>query len=112
MLTFDDYSNAAKRTALIPPREPESFYYGALGLAGEAGEIANKIKKVIRDNDGMFDSRLHGEVIAQELGDVLWYLWYMAEVCGFTLDQVAAMNIQKLQDRKDRGVISGSGDNR
>lgn len=80
--------------------------YNSLGLAGETGEFIEKVKKRIRD--GVFDPKL----AALELGDVLWYLSQLASDLGFTLEEVARMNLKKLADRKARGVIHGSGDER
>ena len=83
--------------------------YPTLGLAGEAGEVAEKVKKIIRDNKNIVDER---EDIAKELGDVLWYVAAVARDIGFKLEAIAEMNIEKLESRKERGVIQGNGDNR
>ena len=80
-------------------------------MCGEAGEVADKVKKVIRDNNQSFDTARKIE-IAKEVGDVLWYCATMAHDLGFTLESIAQMNISKLQSRKERGMIGGSGDNR
>lgn len=95
--------------AAITTAKPSScnLYYMALGLAGEAGEVANKVKKIMRDND--YPAR---EDIKAELGDVLWYIAGMATVLGIDLGDIAAANLTKLQDRQRRGVIGVSGDNR
>ena len=85
--------------------------YAALGLAGEAGELADKVKKVLRDRNGKFNDLSNVE-IAKELGDVLWYCALLASDLGYDLDFVAKMNLVKLEDRKARGVIGGEGDNR
>lgn len=89
----------------------DSIIYPALGLGNEAGEVQGKIKKVLRDNGGDF-SEQHKKGIADELGDVLWYLTATADDLGYTLDEIAEMTISKLLDRRQRGVIQGSGDNR
>lgn len=78
-----------------------------LGLVGEAGEVAEKIKKVIRDN-----SLLSQEEILKELGDVLFYTAALANFYGGTLQQVAEMNMEKLDKRQREGKLKGSGDNR
>ncbi|AXC33424.1 hypothetical protein SEA_EBONY_65 [Mycobacterium phage Ebony] len=85
--------------------------YTAMGLAGEAGEVANKVKKILRDQDGIItiENRVQ---LHKELGDVLWYLSQLATQIGSSLPAVAEDNIQKLSSRKDRGVLQGSGDER
>lgn len=82
-----------------------------LGLVGEAGEIANKVKKIIRDNGGVVTPEQASQ-IATEVGDVLWYVAALSRELGVDLGEVAQANIQKLTDRQARGVIGGSGDNR
>ncbi|MHB1426717.1 MAG: nucleoside triphosphate pyrophosphohydrolase family protein [Gemmataceae bacterium] len=79
-------------------------------MAGETGEVADKIKKVIRRN-GEFTTEVKTE-IAKELGDVLWYVAILSQALGFDLETVARMNLTKLEDRKERGVVKGEGDNR
>ncbi len=106
--TFTDYQLAARRTALYPAEE--GITYTTLGLVGEAGEIAEKVKKVIRDKEGNFEEAK--EEIAKELGDVLWYVANLAFELGYDLGDIAAINIQKLGDRQERGKIQGDGDNR
>lgn len=88
-----------------------AIIYPTLGLAGEAGEVADKVKKVLRDNGGEF-TKEKKEEIAMEIGDVLWYCAALADDLGMTLDYIANKNIEKLYSRRDRGVIQGSGDNR
>lgn len=85
--------------------------YLGLGLPNEAGEVAGKLKKAIRDTDGEVTNETRTALLG-ELGDVLWYLSTLAHELGLTLDYVAATNIEKLTSRKERGVIQGSGDNR
>ena len=84
--------------------------YDGLGL-GEAGEVQGKIKKIIRDNGGIITPEATEE-IKSELGDTLWYITSMCENLGITLEDVAQANIDKLHDRRERGVLGGSGDNR
>ena len=88
-----------------------NFIYPVLGLCGESGEIAEKIKKVIRDEGGVA-SDLKKEEIKKELGDVLWYISQIATELGLSIDAVAKVNIEKLQSRMERNKISGSGDDR
>ena len=108
-LQFSDYCKAAASTDRYP-NECKPWVY-ALGLTGEAGELADKIKKVYRDDNGVFNQEKR-EAISKELGDVLWYLTRLGATLGFSLEQIAAMNIEKLADRAKRGKIGGSGDDR
>lgn len=90
----------------------QQIMYATLGVANEAGEVAGKIKKIIRDHDGNFsDDKLRLEII-KELGDVLWYTSVLAWLLGYSLYGVALQNIMKLADRKLRNVIKGNGDDR
>lgn len=96
------------RTTAIYPKD-QGITYTILGLNEEAGEVAGKLKKSIRD--GWLQERFTTEAI-KELGDVLWYVARAADELGFTLEQVADENVAKLSSRKDRDMLSGSGDNR
>jgi NTP pyrophosphatase (non-canonical NTP hydrolase) len=104
---FDDYQQAARRTAIYADRH--RVIYPALGLASEAGEVAGKIKKVLRDQDGEF-GKAPQEAIKDELGDVLWYLAVLADDLGLSLEDIAADNLAKLEARMGRGTIGGVGD--
>jgi NTP pyrophosphatase (non-canonical NTP hydrolase) len=108
-LSLNQYQELAKSTAVFP--EHMGIIYCALALGGESGEAQEKVKKVIRDSGGEFTPE-KCEAIAMELGDVLWYLANLADQLGFKLSDVAQMNLDKLQSRKERGVIQGSGDAR
>lgn len=108
-MKVNDYQAAALTTAVYP--EDKRIIYPALGMCGEAGEVADKVKKVIRDNNQDFTEEKKRE-IAKEIGDVLWYCATLAHDLGFSLEEIAQMNIEKLQSRKERGMLSGSGDNR
>lgn len=88
-----------------------AIIYPALGLGNEAGEVQGKIKKVLRDNGGIFDE-ISKLAIADEMGDVLWYLAALADDLGYTLNQIAEMNINKIKRRRENNTIGGSGDNR
>lgn len=106
-MTLNDYQASAATTDR--PNLPLTYY--ALGLTGEAGEVADKLKKTIRDDGGtMTDAKREGLVL--ELGDVLWYVAALARHLGVSLDVVAEMNLAKLKDRAARGVLGGSGDGR
>ena len=106
-MNFSEYQKRANATAIYDSKF--SILYPTLGLAGEAGEVAEKVKKIIRDNKNIVDER---EDIAKELGDVLWYVAAVARDIGFKLEAIAEMNIEKLESRKERGVLQGNGDNR
>lgn len=111
-MLINDYQEAAIKTIVYKPIGKVPLY-PALGLAGEAGEVANKVKKYIRE-DGIaseFTKKAREDVV-KELGDVLWYLAVLSNECGYTLEEVAQLNINKLLSRKERGVLHGDGDNR
>ena len=108
--TLDEYQEAALSVAFYPQmgRNP---IYPALGIAGEAGEVCEKVKKVLRDEGGIFDSA-DAAAIGQELVDVLWYITAMARELGLSLHDIAVMNLAKLERRSRQGTLSGSGDDR
>lgn len=108
-MTLNEYQFKALETATYP-RE-HHIIYPTLGLTGEAGEVADKVKKVIRDNNEVFTEEKKLEII-KELGDVLWYIATLSYELGYTLEQVGEINNNKLESRKERGMISGNGDNR
>jgi NTP pyrophosphatase (non-canonical NTP hydrolase) len=103
---MSEFQRKARKTAVYPGGTWKGLYYIAMGLAGEAGEVANKIKKHIRDGVLDFDK------VADELGDVLWYVSQMASELGYDLNTVAEGNIKKLYSRLERGVVQGEGDSR
>ena len=109
-MTMNEYQTAARTTACFPSEGLLSMLYPVLGLAGETGEVADKIKKVIRRN-GEFTTETKTE-IAKELGDVLWYVAILSRELGFDLEELARLNLAKLADRKERDVVKGEGDNR
>lgn len=88
-----------------------AFVEKVLGLVGEAGETADKVKKVLRDKDGVISEQDKLE-IAKELGDVLWYVASVARYLDVPLEEVARLNLEKLEDRYKRNLIHGQGDNR
>jgi len=108
-MNFNEYQNAAKLTDIYPA--DHALVCHALGLTNEAGEVAGKIKKIYRDENGILYKHRELE-IAKELGDVLWYLAMVANDIEYTLEEIAEMNIEKLTSRKERNKIGGSGDNR
>ena len=109
-MTFEEYQKLSRKTAIYPDAG-NNFIYPTLGLAGESGEVAEKIKKVLRDNNGAVDEGRRDD-IAKELGDVLWYVAQVASELGLSLDEIAGLNIEKLYSRLERGKLSGSGDSR
>lgn len=108
-MNFRDYQEKAMetRTKIISP-----VVYPALALNEEAGEVAGKVKKQWRDKGGDFYELEFKLDVMKEMGDVLWYLAELADELGVNLEAVAAMNLEKLEDRKVRGTLHGSGDNR
>lgn len=109
-MTFEEYQKKSRETAIYP-NMGENYIYPVLGLAGESGEVSEKIKKVIRDKGGMIDDEVR-ENIKKELGDVLWYISQIATELKIKLEDIAEGNIEKLQSRKSREVLHGSGDDR
>lgn len=105
-LTTDSFN----KSGVVPVTEM-SFVSKILGLVGESGEVAEKIKKIIRNNDGVMseDQRLE---LGKELGDVLWYIAVLSRYLGYDLEEVGQQNLDKLSDRAQRGVIASKGDNR
>lgn len=109
-MEMNEYQSAAKTTAVYSNAD-QQLVCTVLGLNGEAGEVAEKIKKVIRDKNSVIDDADRHE-IQKELGDVLWYLAVLADTLGLDLESVAALNLEKLRSRHQRGAIHGQGDNR
>jgi len=125
-LNFNNYQEQALTTAMYPTpfltsefednkdltvNNQIGYVYPALGLVGEAGEVAEKVKKLIRDFGGIINPEQTLE-LKKELGDILWYLAVLAHEFGLTLEDIAKLNLEKLASRKERGVITGNGDNR
>ncbi len=111
-MEFDEYQKVARTTAIYPRTSSEtSLIYVTLGLAGEAGEIAEKMKKVIRDHGGKIDAETTS-LLKDEIGDLIWYASQFALELGLSFDDIAQRNLEKLASRRERGIISGSGDRR
>lgn len=110
-MDLSDYQYAAHETSHNTVIGDSPVLYPVLGLAGEAGELANKIKKIYRDSSGQpsIDER---DAVIDELGDILWYVAEIATQLKVDLSTVAKANLGKLASRQQRGVIGGSGDNR
>ncbi len=106
-MNLNEYQKQASKTAIYQNK----LIYPTLGLVGEAGEIANKVKKILRDSSGEMQEDVRQNLIS-ELGDVLWYVAALATDLKTELSEVANKNIEKLNSRKNRGTIGGSGDNR
>lgn len=109
-MDFKDYQSDARKTAIYPSNS--HVLYPALGLAGETGEVCEKIKKQIRDNDGRLEDDKFLNEVSKELGDVLWYVSNLASDLKLSLDEIASQNLNKLDSRKTRGKLKGSGDDR
>ncbi len=109
-MDFNTYQRQARLTAQYPNLGSNNIY-PTLGLVGEAGEVAEKVKKVIRDKNGIFDEESKIG-IKKELGDVLWYISNLCNEFNFELEEVALKNLEKLKLRAAKGKISGSGDDR
>ena len=107
MLNLYEYQLKAVKTAVYPKKYAVS--YAALGLAEEAGEVAGKIAKMMRDGIPMQDQK---QAIAAEMGDVLWMLAALAHDCGLSLQTIAEMNVEKLKKRQEANTLHGEGDNR
>jgi NTP pyrophosphatase (non-canonical NTP hydrolase) len=108
-MELSEYQRLSRRTAEYP-REAW-LAYPALGLAGEAGEVAEHAKKAIRDDGGSISEERRA-AMSKELGDVLWYVAQLASELGLELEDVARENLEKLSSRQQRGMLSGSGDDR
>ena len=109
-MTFEEYQKLSRETAIYPDKD-KNFIYPTLGLAGEAGEVAGKIKKVLRDKNGVVDDETKKELL-KELGDVLWYISQLSAELGLSLEEIASLNLEKLNSRKERDMLHGSGNNR
>ena len=109
-MELSEYQRRSRATAVYP-EAGSNLTYPALGLCGEAGEVAEKIKKAIRDDGGELTPERRA-ALAAELGDVLWYVAQLASEAGLELDSLARENLEKLLSRRDRGVLQGSGDSR
>jgi len=115
-MTFNEYQKQAMTTELMKRSEKLSahdpaFVAKILGLVGEAGEVAEKFKKIVRDKNGIVSEQDKAD-IEKELGDVLWYISALSDYLGLPLQDVADKNLEKLFSRRYRGVQKGSGDNR
>jgi NTP pyrophosphatase (non-canonical NTP hydrolase) len=109
-MLISEYQELSRRTATYPGAG-ENIVYPTLGLAGEAGEVAEKVKKLLRDDGGVLSEERRA-ALAGELGDVLWYVAQVATEAELDLEQIAQGNLDKLLSRQRRGVLSGSGDQR
>ena len=110
VMTAEFYEMKAGQTAIFP--KYKALEYLALGLTSEAGEVAGKVKKLIRDGEDMEGFELKKLAIASEIGDVLWYCAMMAKEVGVPLNEIMKENLKKLHGRKERGTLQGSGDDR
>jgi len=108
-MELNEYQQLAKKTAIYP--KDQAISYTILGLASEAGEVAGKYKKILRDKDSQLTEKDIQE-LKKELGDILWYIASLSSELGVTLEDVASTNISKLLDRQRRNKIKGNGDER
>ena len=106
-MIMDSYQRVARKSVIYPRKQ--KIIYPALGLAGEAGEVCEKVKKYLRQDYDLDELK---EKVEDELGDVLWYIANLATDLGLSLDNLAAKNLVKLHDRQNRNVIQGEGDDR
>jgi len=110
LITPDKYENLAGQTAILP--KEKALEYLALGMTSEAGEVAGKVKKLIRDGEDKEGFEMKKLAIASEIGDVIWYCAMMAKEVGVPLNDIMKENLKKLHGRKERGTLQGSGDER
>lgn len=109
-MTFQEYQEFCEKTTIYP-EHGKNLIYPTLGLVGEAGEVAEKVKKLIRDKSNVLDESMRRE-IAKEVGDVVWYVCRCAVELGFSFEEVMKMNLEKLNSRLEREKLHGDGDNR
>lgn len=107
---FDNYQESCKKTAVYP-NIGKNFTYPTIGLMGEAGEVANKVKKLIRDDNSKI-SKEKSDDIAHEIGDMMWYIAQLSTELNLKLSDIVQMNLEKLASREKRDQLHGSGDNR
>ena len=108
-MNLNEYQEAALKTAIYP--NDGKVNYLALAICGEAGELADKVKKILRDKDGEY-KEADKRALALELGDIMWYAANLSSVLGYSLSEIAELNIAKIAGRVERGPIHGVGDNR
>mgnify|MGYP001577277861 CR=1 FL=1 len=109
-MTFEEYQKESKKTAIYP-NVGNNYIYPILGLLGEAGEVANIIKKIQRDGRGIITQE-HKDRLKKELGDCIWYCAQIASELNLQFEDIASENLKKLFSRMERGVLQGSGDDR
>ncbi len=109
-MTFNDYQEETNKTAIYPDKG-NNVIYPILGLAGETGEVADKVKKIWRDKNNIISEEDKLE-IKKEMGDILWYLSQLATELQIDFDDVASTNVLKIKSRLERNQINGAGDNR
>jgi NTP pyrophosphatase (non-canonical NTP hydrolase) len=110
-MTFEEYQRTALETAIFNKDQLMDKTIWAMGISGEAGEVLEKWKKIVAYNDGIVTEQDKQE-IKKELGDVIWYVALMAHSLNLSLEEIILLNVEKLADRKERGVQKGAGDNR
>lgn len=108
-MTFDEYQQLALKTALTYPEDLMDKTIWVMGIAGEAGEVVEKWKKIVAYKDGVISDE-DRSLLKKEIGDVVWYIAVFANSLGMTFEEVMQLNIDKLADRQKRNVIKGQGD--
>lgn len=111
MINFSEYQAGAFKTAVYPGRGEGNWTYAGLGLAGETGEISEKLKKAIRDDEGII-TEARRAAIKKELGDVLWYVAALCTELTLDMQEVAEENLAKLARRQEESTLHGDGDDR
>jgi NTP pyrophosphatase (non-canonical NTP hydrolase) len=110
-MTFEEYQRESRKTARYPEIHGNKFIYPAMGVAGEAGEFMEKVKKMFRDDDGILTEKRKDEIV-KELGDIMWYISQVCTDLGIDLEEVPKQNLEKLMSRMERNVLNGDGDYR
>ena len=110
-MNIDEYQTLTRSTAIYPGAGEGELAYPALGLSGESGEVADIVKKIIRDNEGEITGEVRDK-LKKELGDVMWYIAALCSELELDMSEVCQLNLDKLNSRKERNVLQGSGDDR
>lgn len=110
-MQFNEYQNEATKYSVVRGEHLPKLMYLSLGVAGEAGELANRVKKLYRDNEGKVNPETR-EKLKLELGDMLWYISEISNLLEYDFEYIAKANLEKIEKRKQEGTIKGDGDSR